>query len=127
MEDAELGAAHDEQPVVRPVTEPFDQRLHATDGSGRASRPIERARPTAIGCADDPLRRDLPFDRTPLAEHKEIIEELVDLGYTDVWSAEASGTDGFVPLAMAAAWAPSLRLGTRHRPVVHRGARRRSR
>ena len=61
----------------------------------------------------------IPFDRTPLAEHREIIEELVELGYTDVWSAEASGTDGFVPLAMAAAWAPSLRVRHRHRPVVH--------
>ena len=38
--------------------------------------------------------------------------ELVELGYTDVWSAEANGTDGFSPLTLAAAWAPSLRLGT---------------
>ena len=63
----------------------------------------------------------IPFDRTPLAEHREIIEELVDLGYTDVWSAEASGTDGFVPLAMAAAWAPSLRVGTGIVPSFTRG------
>jgi probable F420-dependent oxidoreductase len=63
----------------------------------------------------------IPFDRTPLAEHRDILEELVDLGYTDVWSAEASGTDGFSPLAMAAAWTPSLRLGTAIIPSFTRG------
>ena len=68
-----------------------------------------------------PYGMTLPFDRTPLAEHREIIEELVDLGYSDVWSAEASGTDGFVPLAMAAAWAPSLRVGTAIVPSFTRG------
>ncbi len=61
------------------------------------------------------------FDSAPLAEHREIVEELVDLGYTDAWSAEASGTDGFVPLAMAAAWTPSLRLGTGIVPSFTRG------
>jgi probable F420-dependent oxidoreductase len=68
-----------------------------------------------------PYGMTLPFDRTPLAEHREIIEELVDLGYSDVWSAEASGTDGFVPLALAAAWAPSLRVGTAIVPSFTRG------
>ncbi len=63
----------------------------------------------------------LPFDRTPLGEHREIVEELVDLGYTDVWSAEANGTDGFVPLAMTAAWSSSLRLGTAIIPSFTRG------
>ena len=52
------------------------------------------------------------------------IEELADLGYTDVWSSEADGTDAFTPLALAAAWAPSLRLGMRHRPRVHPRSRR---
>ena len=68
-----------------------------------------------------PYGMTLPFDRTPLAEHEEIVGELVDLGYTDVWSAEASGTDGFVPLAMSAAWAPSLRVGTAIVPSFTRG------
>ncbi|HLN06178.1 MAG TPA: LLM class F420-dependent oxidoreductase [Acidimicrobiales bacterium] len=63
----------------------------------------------------------LPYDPTPLSQHREIVEELADLGYTDVWSAEASGTDGFVPLAMTAAWAPSLRLGTAIVPSFTRG------
>ncbi|MGH1504319.1 MAG: LLM class F420-dependent oxidoreductase [Acidimicrobiales bacterium] len=56
-----------------------------------------------------------------LASHKEIYRELVDLGYTDVWSAEADGVDGFTPLALAAAWAPELRLGVAIIPAFTRG------
>ena len=41
-----------------------------------------------------------------------MIRELEDLGYTDVWSSEANGADGFTPLALASVWAPSLRLGS---------------
>ncbi|MCG5215732.1 LLM class F420-dependent oxidoreductase [Streptosporangium sp. KLBMP 9127] len=60
------------------------------------------------------------FDRT-LAESKELIAELPALGYTDVWSAEVGGTDGFVPLALAGEWAPGLRLGTAIVPASTRG------
>jgi probable F420-dependent oxidoreductase len=63
----------------------------------------------------------IPYDRTPLAEQRELIEEIASLGYTDVWSAEASATDGFVPLAMAAAWVPELRFGTAIVPSFTRG------
>ena len=63
----------------------------------------------------------IPFDGVPLAEHREWFEELVDLGYTDVWSAEADGTDAFTPLALAAAWAPQLRLGSAIVPSFTRG------
>lgn len=63
----------------------------------------------------------VPFDRTPLSEHRAILDELTELGYTDVWSAEASATDGFTPLALTAAWAPSLRLGTAIVPSFTRG------
>jgi len=63
----------------------------------------------------------IPFDGVPLAEHKEWFRELVDLGYTDVWSAEANGADGFTPLALAAAWAPELRLGSAIIPAFTRG------
>ena len=55
------------------------------------------------------------------AFHHDWITELADLGYTDVWSSEANGTDGFTPLALAAAWAPTLRLGTAVVPVYTRG------
>lgn len=63
----------------------------------------------------------IPFDGVPLSEHREWFRELVDLGYTDVWSAEANGADGFTPLALAAAWAPELRLGSAIVPAFTRG------
>ena len=63
----------------------------------------------------------IPFDGIPLADHREWFEELVALGYTDVWSSEADGTDGFTPLALAAAWTPSLRLGVAIIPAFTRG------
>src|ERR1700677_4559075 len=63
----------------------------------------------------------VPFDGVPLAAHREWYQALVDLGYTDAWSSEADGTDGFTPLALAAAWTPSLRLGTAIVPAFTRG------
>jgi probable F420-dependent oxidoreductase len=63
----------------------------------------------------------VPFDGTPLHEHRDCYRELVDLGYTDLWTAEAQGTDGFTPLALAAAWAPEARLGVAIVPAYTRG------
>src|ERR1700712_4553411 len=63
----------------------------------------------------------IPFDGIPLAEHAEVLRELADLGFTDVWSSEANGTDAFTPLALAAAWEPRLRLGTAIVPAYLRG------
>jgi probable F420-dependent oxidoreductase len=63
-----------------------------------------------------------PFDGTPLLEQRDIVRELVDLGYTDLWSAESGGYDAFIPLAVAAQWAPELRLGTAIVPAYTRGA-----
>jgi probable F420-dependent oxidoreductase len=63
----------------------------------------------------------VPFDGVPLADHRDWYEELVALGYTDAWSSEADGTDAFTPLALAAAWAPQLRLGTAIVPAYTRG------
>ena len=56
-----------------------------------------------------------------LPEHAELLRALPSCGYTDVWSAEASGSDAFTPLALAAAWQPELRLGTAIVPVFTRG------
>jgi probable F420-dependent oxidoreductase len=56
-----------------------------------------------------------------LPGHAEIVRALPELGYTDVWSAETNGTDAFTPLALAAAWEPTLRLGTAIVPVFTRG------
>ncbi|MBB5130404.1 putative F420-dependent oxidoreductase [Thermocatellispora tengchongensis] len=63
----------------------------------------------------------IPFYDRSLAGSRELVEELPGLGYTDVWSAEVSGVDGFVPLALAAQWAPQVRLGTAIVPVSTRG------
>jgi probable F420-dependent oxidoreductase len=63
----------------------------------------------------------VPFEGGPLAEHRDGYRELVDLGYTDIWSSEADGPDAFTPLALAAAWAPELRLGTAIIPAYTRG------
>jgi probable F420-dependent oxidoreductase len=63
----------------------------------------------------------LPLTGVPLAEHRELVKELPDAGYTDVWSAETAGTDAFTPLALTAEWAPQLRLGTAIAPVYTRG------
>jgi len=56
----------------------------------------------------------------PLHSHRDRLNELADLGYTDVWSAESDGGDGFTPLALAAAWEPRLRLGTAIVPAYTR-------
>jgi probable F420-dependent oxidoreductase len=64
----------------------------------------------------------VPFEGVPLHEHREWFEEAEALGYTDLWSAESGGADAFTPLALAAAWAPTLRLGTAIVPVFTRGA-----
>ena len=63
----------------------------------------------------------IPFDGLPLQDQREWVEELVDLGYTDVWSSEANGADAFTPLALASVWAPTLRLGTAIVPAFTRG------
>ncbi|MCU0267465.1 MAG: LLM class F420-dependent oxidoreductase [Acidimicrobiales bacterium] len=63
----------------------------------------------------------VPFDNVALHAQREWFEELVELGYTDVWSAEAMGHDAFTPLALASVWAPELRLGTAIVPAFTRG------
>lgn len=63
----------------------------------------------------------IPFFDRSLAQSQELIAELPALGYTDVWSAEVNGVDGFTPLALAAQWAPGVRLGSAIVPVSTRG------
>ena len=64
----------------------------------------------------------IPLDGQPLGAQQDTIAELADLGYTDLWSAEADGSDGFTPLTLASVWAPSVRLGTAIIPAYTRGA-----
>jgi probable F420-dependent oxidoreductase len=63
----------------------------------------------------------IPLEDLPLAEQRELVASLPDLGWTDVWSSEVNGTDAFTPLVLASQWAPTLRLGTAIVPVHTRG------
>ncbi|MFC7103144.1 LLM class flavin-dependent oxidoreductase [Nonomuraea rubra] len=63
----------------------------------------------------------IPFYDRSLARSQDLIAELPGLGYTDLWSAEVNGVDGFVPLALASQWAPEARLGSAIVPVSTRG------
>jgi probable F420-dependent oxidoreductase len=63
----------------------------------------------------------IPFDGIPLHEQRALIEEIVAAGYTELWSSEAGGTDGFTPLALASQWAPEARLGVAIIPAFTRG------
>ncbi|MCF2532455.1 LLM class F420-dependent oxidoreductase [Yinghuangia soli] len=53
----------------------------------------------------------LPFS-APLADHPRIARDLAAAGYTDIWSCEVDGLDGFTPLTLAATGAPDAHLGT---------------
>ncbi len=63
----------------------------------------------------------IPMAGVPLSEHRDWVREMVDLGYTDLWSSEAGGHDGFTPLALVSAWAPEVRLGVAIIPAYTRG------
>ena len=77
--------------------------------------------PTATPAAGTRYGITVPFDGIPLTEHRRWYEDLLRLGYTDVWSAETDGVDGFTPLALAAAWVPELQLGVAIIPAYTRG------
>ena len=63
----------------------------------------------------------VPLPMTPLRELEQHIKRAEAAGYTDIWSGETNGPDGFTPLALAAAWSDSLRLGTGVVGVFQRG------
>ncbi len=63
----------------------------------------------------------VPFDDVPLRDHPAWYGRLAALGYTDVWTGESNGADGFTPLAVAAVASDTLRLGTAVVPVYTRG------
>ena len=54
----------------------------------------------------------LPFAGVPLAAHSDLFRRAEALGYDDLWTGETNGSDGFTPLALAAAHTERLRLGT---------------
>jgi probable F420-dependent oxidoreductase len=62
----------------------------------------------------------VPLDGYGLAEHRELAQEAERLGYTDAWSFEVDGVDGFSPLAVVAL-DTRLRVGTAIANVFTRG------
>jgi probable F420-dependent oxidoreductase len=56
-----------------------------------------------------------------LVDQGPALRELVELGYSEIWSSEADGADAFTPLAVASVHAPELRLGTAIVPAFTRG------
>jgi len=56
-----------------------------------------------------------------LAAHEEHVKQAEAAGYTDFWSGETNGPDGFTPLALSAAWTERARLGTGIVGVFQRG------
>ena len=63
----------------------------------------------------------LPLPLTPLSAHEGLVRRAEAAGYTDLWSGETNGPDGFTPLALAAAWTSEARLGTGVVGVFQRG------
>jgi probable F420-dependent oxidoreductase len=63
----------------------------------------------------------LPLTGLPLAQHEELVKRAEAVGYTDFWSGETNGADGFTPLTLSAAWTERARLGTGIVGVFQRG------
>ncbi|HEX6585599.1 MAG TPA: LLM class F420-dependent oxidoreductase [Solirubrobacterales bacterium] len=63
----------------------------------------------------------VPLTGMRLAESAELIRRAEAAGYTDLWSGETNGPDGFTPLALASAWTERVRLGTGVVGVMQRG------
>jgi probable F420-dependent oxidoreductase len=63
----------------------------------------------------------LPFPGMTLADSQAPIRQAEAAGFSDLWSGDTSGPDGFTPLALAAAWTERARLGTGIVNVYTRG------
>jgi probable F420-dependent oxidoreductase len=63
----------------------------------------------------------VPLTGLSLRDHDELVRRAEASGYTDLWSGETAGPDGFTPLALAATWTERARLGTGVVGVFTRG------
>jgi probable F420-dependent oxidoreductase len=63
----------------------------------------------------------VPFTGIGLADNAELYKRAEAAGYTDLWSGETNGPDGFSPLVLGAAWTEKIRLGTGVVGVMQRG------
>jgi probable F420-dependent oxidoreductase len=63
----------------------------------------------------------VPLTGIPLPDNAELLRRAEAAGYTDIWSGETNGPDGFSPLALASVWTERVRLGTGVVGVMQRG------
>jgi len=63
----------------------------------------------------------VPLTGIGLADNDELMRRAEAAGYTDLWTGETNGPDGFTPLALASAWTERVRLGTGVVGVMQRG------
>jgi probable F420-dependent oxidoreductase len=63
----------------------------------------------------------LPLAGVSLADTGEFVKRAEAAGYTDIWSGETAGPDGFTPLTLSAAHTERVRLGTGIVGVFQRG------
>ncbi|HEY1853753.1 MAG TPA: LLM class F420-dependent oxidoreductase [Solirubrobacterales bacterium] len=63
----------------------------------------------------------LPLAGVGLAAQRDHVVRAEALGYTDLWTGETAGPDGFTPLAVAASYTERMRLGTGIVGVFQRG------
>jgi len=86
----------------------------ATAGGPKARRPRPRRRRVAD-------RWGFTVPVRGLVDGAEVTAALVAAGYTDAWSSEAAGADGFTPLVVTGGRTDRLRLGTAIVPAFTRG------
>jgi probable F420-dependent oxidoreductase len=63
----------------------------------------------------------VPLTGLSLADSADLVRRAEVAGYTDLWSGETNGPDGFTPLTLASAWTERVRLGTGVVGVMQRG------
>jgi probable F420-dependent oxidoreductase len=63
----------------------------------------------------------IPLTGISLPDNADLLRRAEAAGYTDLWSGETNGPDGFTPLTLASAWTGEVRLGTGVVGVMQRG------
>jgi probable F420-dependent oxidoreductase len=53
-----------------------------------------------------------PLQGVKLSDHRELLQQAEDLGYTDAWTAEVDFNDAFTPMAAFSAWTKTMRMGS---------------
>jgi probable F420-dependent oxidoreductase len=63
----------------------------------------------------------LPFAGVPLAATEPLVRRAEAGGWSELWTGDTNGPDGFTPLALACGWTDAMRLGTGVVGVFTRG------